>query len=932
MIHLSQEVTYLEVMRTLDKENVSKQGRDESNRTEELNLFDKGSGETEVFNYTTTAEKDAAEPVFTVGDAVNAASVILDVSTAGPSTMIHDVEEEPRRATPSPTVKKPRQRLFEEEQAQFEREQRIAREKATEQEAKDAALIKQMKDILYEKEQKWINDFVPMDFKEVNDSEQQAEELAEASSLSLVMIAHSTKELYKRHCPSSLTRYCWIGYLASLWTSVKPVEHPTQAKNLRKDIPKSRGHKHSRNKKACFVCKSLNHLIKDCDFYKNQMVQKPMRNHAIKDKDVIDSGCSGYMTGNISYLFDFEEINGGYIAFGGNPKGGKITGKGNPQQALKDKDVIDSEINGGYIAFGGNPKGGKITGKLCGMKGIKRSLVLLELLNRIELQERNNRTLIEAARTMLADSLLPILFWAEAVNTTCYVQNRVLVTNPYNKITYELLLGRTPSIGFMRPFGCLVTSLNTLDSLGKFDGKADEGFLVGYPVSSKAFRVFNRSQPNHNAGIQANLDAGSQPNHNAGIQANLDAAADAAFDVKDNEPEVFVSPSSSDTPKKHDEKAKREAKGKSLVDLSTGVRDLSNEFEEVFVNSTHRVNAASAPVTTVRPTSTNSTNSFNTIDPFDIAVSSTFEIGDVDAKADFSNLETSITVSPIPTTRFYKDHPVTQIIEEPKRVHQALKDLSWSEAMQEELLQFKMQKVWVLVDLPKGKRAIGLKWVFRNKKDERGIVIRNKARLVAQGHTQEEGIDYEEVFTPVARIKAIWLLLAYAFFIGFMVYKVVKALYGLYQALRAWYETLVNYLLKNGFHRGKIDQTLFIKKQKGDIFLVWVYVYDIIFGSTNKKLLKQKDDVIFVNQDKYVAKILRKFGLTDGKLASTPIDTEKPLLQDRDGEDVDVHIYRYLKGKPHLGLWYLKDSPFNLVAYSDSDYAGASLDRKFTIG
>nr|GEU61467.1 putative ribonuclease H-like domain-containing protein [Tanacetum cinerariifolium] len=195
------------------------------------------------------------------------------------------------------------------------------------------------------------------------------------------------------------------------------------------------------------------------------------------------------------------------------------------------------------------------------------------------------------------------------------------------------------------------------------------------------------------------------------------------------------------------------------------------------------------------------------------------------------------------------------------------------EHFKKDLLQFKMEKVWILVDLPHGKRAIGTKWVYRNKKDERGIVVRNKARLVTQGHTQEEGIDYEEVFAPVARIEAIRLFLAYASFMGFIVYqmdvksaflygtikeevyvcqplgfedpnhpdkvyKVVKALYGLHQAPRAWYETLANYLLENGFHRGKIDQTIFIKKQKGDILLVQIYVDDIIFGATNKELCK----------------------------------------------------------------------------------------------
>ncbi|GJS65079.1 putative ribonuclease H-like domain-containing protein [Tanacetum coccineum] len=270
------------------------------------------------------------------------------------------------------------------------------------------------------------------------------------------------------------------------------------------------------------------------------------------------------------------------------------------------------------------------------------------------------------------------------------------------------------------------------------------------------------------------------------------------------------------------------------------------------------------------------------------------------------------------------------------------------------------------LDLPKGKRAIGTKWIFKNKKDERGIVIRNKARLVAQGYTQEEGIDYDEVFAPVARIEAIRLFLAYASFMGFMVYqmdvksaflygqieeevyvcqppgfedpdypdkvyKVVKALYGLHQAPRAWYETLAKYLLDNGFHRGKIDQTLFIKKQKGDILLVQVYVDDIIFGSTKKELclefeklmhdkfqmssmgeltfflglqVKQKEDGIFISQDKYVTDILKKFGFQDVRTASTPMDTEKPLLKDSDGDDVDVHLYRSMIGS----LMYLTSS------------------------
>nr|GEV10179.1 hypothetical protein [Tanacetum cinerariifolium] len=227
--------------------------------------------------------------------------------------------------------------------------------------------------------------------------------------------------------------------------------------------------------------------------------------------------------------------------------------------------------------------------------------------------------------------------------------------------------------------------------------------------------------------------------------------------------------------------------------LMVPLMDLRDEFEDFFVNSTNRVNAASAPVTAVGPNPTNSTNSFTAASPSDNAVNMpaledivySDDKEDVGAEADFSNLETNISFSPISTTRLYKDHPVTEIIGE-------------------------------LTSAPQ---------------------TRSMERL-------EEGIDYEEVFAPVARIEAIQLFFSLCFLYGFhefdpdKVYKVVKALYGLHQAPRAWYETLANYLLENSFQRGKIDQTLFIKKQQGNILLVQVYVDDIIFGSTNKELCK----------------------------------------------------------------------------------------------
>ncbi|GKA95851.1 putative ribonuclease H-like domain-containing protein [Tanacetum coccineum] len=579
----------------------------------------------------------------------------------------------------------------------------------------------------------------------------------------------------------------------------------------------------------------------------------------------------------------------------------------------------------------------------CERKGIKREFSIARTPQQNGVAERKNRTLIEAAMTMLADSKLPTTFWAEAVNTVCYVQNRV---------QKHVMMQSSPNAGFK-------------------------------PSEDNEKKV--TEEPGKEGGDPSNK------NDDVNNTNNINTASDG--------------------------------------------------------NNTNNVNTVSSTINTtgieVNAVSSNTSielsNDPNMPELEDIVYSDDYE--DVGAEADMNNLNTFMPISHIPTTRIHKDHPVEQIIgdlnstpqtrrmtknleehglfssvqqrtnhkdfqnclftyflsqKEPKKVIHALKDPSWIEAMQDDLLQFKLQKVWTLVwtlvDLPNGKRAIGTKWVYMNKIDERGIVIKNKARLIAQGYTQEEGIDYDEVFAHVSRIKAIRLFLAYASFKDFVVYqmdvksaflygkieeevyvcqplgfedpdfldrvyKVEKALYGLHQAPRAWYETLSTYLLDNGFQRGKIDKTLFIRRDKGDILLV------------------QKEDGIFISQDKYVTEILKKFGFTDVKTVSRPMETQKALLKDEDGEEVDVHLYRsmigslmyltssrpdimfavcacaryqvnlkvshlyamkrifrYLKGQPKVGLWYPKDSPFDLVAYTDSDYARASLDRKSTTG
>nr|GEV34368.1 hypothetical protein [Tanacetum cinerariifolium] len=674
------------------------------------------------------------------------------------------------------------------------------------------------------------------------------------------------------------------------------------------------------NSKACFVCKSLDHLIKNCDYHEKKMAQPTPRNHAhrgkigmetkmpnsrpcfpqhkcindpkkgnpqhaLKDKGVIDSGRSRHMTGNMSCLYYFEVLNGGYVAFGGNPKGGKISRKGkiktgkldfddvyfvnklkfnffslsqmcdkknsvlftdteclvlSPDFKLPDesqvllrvprknnmynvnlkkivpsgdltclfaKAIIDEsnlwhrrlghinfktinklvkgnlvrglptkvfENDNTYVACkkGKQHRTSCKTKPFCGMMGIKREFSVPRTPQQNGIAERKNKTLIEAARTMLADSLPPILFWAEVVNTACYVQNRVLVTKPHNKTPYELLHGRTPSIGFMRPFGYLVTILNTLDSLGKFDEKVDEGFLVGYFVSSKAFRVFNsrtriiqetlhviflENKPNvassgptwlfdidsltRTMNYQS-VTAGNQSNpSNSDGDTSFDRK-EPDFDAKKSESEVIISPSSSAQSKKQDDKTKREAKGKSPVESFIRYRDLNAEFEDYSDNSINEVNVAELE---------------DMPELEDITYSD--DEDDVGAEVDFNNLETSIIVNHIPTTRFHKDHPIY------------VDDIIFGVTNKDLCKSFKK-------------------------------LMKDKFQISSMGEL--------------------------TFFLGLQV--------------------------------------------------------------------KQKKDEIFNTQDKYVAEILRKFGLTEGKSASTPIDTKKPLLKDPDGEDVDVHTYRLMIG------------------------------------
>ncbi|GJV36318.1 putative ribonuclease H-like domain-containing protein [Tanacetum coccineum] len=672
---------------------------------------------------------------------------------------------------------------------------------------------------------------------------------------------------------------------------------------------------------------------------------------ALKNKGIVDSGCSKHMSGNKAYLAEYQDYKGGLVAFGGSK--GYITGKA----SLIGKATVDESNKWhrrlGHVNF-------KNLNKI--VKG-----------NLLRVAERKNMTLIEAARTMLADSFLPNTFWAEAVSTACYVFNRVLVTKPQNKTPYELITGKIPIISYIRPFGCHVTILNSIDHLGKFEGKSDEGFLVGYFLNSKDFRVYNfetkrveenlhitflENKPNvAGKGLnwlfdldyltdsmnyqpvrsknQANKTTGpKEANHSAGTQDNIDAGnskmeAESAQDY-------FVLPIlSSYTSTVKSSEAKNEGEKPNKNTAKALIKEFAQDIEDLILQAGAARATNNYQIPALEDIYDNPNDGIFTNASYD----------DEGAVVDFTNLESIVN---------------------------------------EELLQFKIQKVWIIVDLPYRKKEIGTKWVYRNKKDERGVVVRNKARLVTQGYRQEEGIDYDEMDMKSAFLYGIIDEEVYVSQpLGFVdpmflkkVYKVVKALYGLHQAPKAWYATLSTFLLKSGYRRGIIDNTLFIKKDKNDIMLVQVYVDDIIFGSTKRSWcdefealmksrfqmssmgeltfflglqVKQKEDGIFISQDKYVAEILKKFDFASVKTASTPIEIHKPLVKDEEAADVDVHLYRSMIGS----LMYLtasrpdimfavcacsrfqvtpKNSYLHAVKRIFSDYGGANLDRKSTTG
>nr|GEY32015.1 hypothetical protein [Tanacetum cinerariifolium] len=708
-----------------------------------------------------------------------------------------------------------------------------------------------------------------------------------------------------------------VKHVKSLRENVKETGTPNHYPNIKKQ----NRHGHSRKglgyaftRKSCFVCGSFSHLIRDCDFHEKRMakqaaltksMEKDDPYKALKDKGIIYSGCSRHMTGNKAHLANYQEFKGGFVAFGGS--NGKITGKGKikdgrldfkdvyyveelkhynlfsvSQMCDKKKKVLFTDtdclvLSSDFKLLDENQKGKQHKAsceaktvssvhqplqilhmdlfkptsneatpilkdfirqdknqfnhkvktirsnngtefknhdliELCGLKGIKREYSNAKTLQQNGVTERKNMTLINPARNMLADSLLPTKFWAEAVNTACYVLNRM--------------------------------------------------FDLDYLTNSMSYEPVSLEN-------QANKSTGPQKaNNSAGTQAKDDQGTNSEeINLHDEDFVLPIWSAYSTTVKSLKEKIQKTTDCKTCEKL------------DVNTNSTNLLNVVSTPVSAVGSSrALNDDEPSYLVDPSmpyleDIYACQNAEIftnssyDNEGVVTDFNNLETTVSVSPTPTTRIYTIHPKSQILGDPLSA----------------------------------------------------VQTRSKVHKNSKAHA--------------------------------------LALYGLQQAPRAWYATLSTFLEKSRYRRGSINKTLFIKQDKKDIMLVQVYVNDIISSSTKKSWcdgfkeliknrfqmssmgeltfflrlqVKQKEDGIFISPDKYVAEILKKFDFLSVKTVCACSRFQVTLKTSH--LQAVKRIFRYLKGQPKLGLWYPKVSLFDMEAYSDSDYAGANLDRKSTTG
>nr|GEV42672.1 hypothetical protein [Tanacetum cinerariifolium] len=611
---------------------------------------------------------------------------------------------------------------------------------------------------------------------------------------------------------------------------------------------KRMGLEYGYTKKACFVCGSFSHLIRDCDFHEKRMAKQVELNKSmnkdnphqtLKGKGIIDSGCSRHMTRNKAYLVDYQDFNGGLVAFGGSK--GQITDTEclvlSPNFKLPDENQVLLKVPRQNNIYSFN------------LENIVPSRDLACLIAKATVDESNKwhmRLVMKATKGLL----FSCVFFLRTKDETSKIL-KDFIRQIENHLNQKVKTIR-------RDNGTEFKNRDIIEFCGS------KGIKREY--KNKANKIAGPKKANNSAGTQANIDSEIKAEH-ASEYFVLPLWSSYTLTVKSSEAKIGNDKLNEDIGlKTHKEPIDQEDQAflvelKRLKRLGKKANDAAETLRKTFAHSTEDLLLQAGAA---RASNTNYVNTAST--PVNAA----------------------------------------STLIEPKKISQVLKDESWVDAMQEDLLQFKTQQVWILVDLPFGKKVIGTKWVYKNKKDERGVAVRNKARLVAQGHRKVERIDYNEFSAHVARIEAIAIFLAFASYMGFIVYQMD---------------------VKSAFLYGKIDE----ENDKKDIMLVQVYVDDIIFGSTKKSCcdefealmknrfqtssmggltfclvlqVKQKEDGIFISQEKYVAEILKKFDFISVKTASTPIETKKPLVKDEKAVDVDVHLYRSMIGS----LMYLTAS------------------------
>nr|GEW61466.1 retrovirus-related Pol polyprotein from transposon TNT 1-94 [Tanacetum cinerariifolium] len=682
---------------------------------------------------------------------------------------------------------------------------------------------------------------------------------------------------------------------------------------------------------------------------------------------IVDSGCSKHMTGNLKLLINFVEKFLGTVKFR-NDQIAPILGYGDLVQGANDIVIGLPKLKFAKDHLCSSYELGKAKRRSFQTKTTPSSKRRLQLLHMdlcvpMRVESINGRKYV----LVIVDdySRYTWTYFLRSKDKT----PKVLID--FLRLVQEGLHAQKPSLKFFYIFGSLCYIVRDGENLDKMKEKGDACIFVGYYTQSRAYMIFNKRTRVIVETIHVNFDELPQmasdhvssdpiPKCQTGTVTTsneLDLLFSSMFDELLNGSTQVVSKSfavtTADTPNQCQQQNTTPLYTQTTLEPTCQV-----PTQAPTVTSTENINKAKM----IEENAQVENDKFMHI--FCTPVQDRGETSSRHLESDGEMCMFALTVSQT----------------EPKNIKEAMADSAWIESMQEELHKFDRLDVWELVDRPLCKNVINMKWLWKNKHDEENTIIHNKSRLVAKGYAQKEGVDFEESFAPVARLEAIWLFIAYAAYKSFIiyqmdvktsflysllkeevyvnqpngfvdpyhldkVYRLKKALYGLKQAPKAWYDEISTFLVSKGFSKGSIDPTLFISKHGEDILLVQIYVDDIIFGSTNPKPSKQFEKLmhskfemsmmgelkfilrilihqslhgIFINQAKYAQEILIKHGMTSCDSVGTPM-AMKHLDADLSGTPVDQTKYR---NTIHMGLWYSKDTGFELTAFSDSDHAG----------